>query len=381
MTAPVRLLELRSVWGTGGGPDKTILLGSRQTNGSRISTTVCYIRDRRDEVFSIDRQAASLGVDYVEVLERHSFDPSIWPALRAVVRDRGIQIVHAHDYKTDLLAWGLGAFENVIPLSTAHGWAGQSPRERFYYAVEKRLLTRFPRVIAVSSPIKAELVRTGSRPERVTVIPNGIDHRRFARDRSRTASVKRDLGYEPQDVVIGAVGRLESEKCYDLLIEAFARIRERRPRLRLAIAGEGSCRLPLEQAIGRLKVSATSRLLGHYADVAALHHAFDLFVQSSDREGSPNAVLEAMALETPLVATDVGGTDELVTDGVHGLIVPKNDVAALAHAMEVAIDDPEAANARARTARQRVELELSFEKRMHKVDAICHELITDRARS
>src|SRR5436190_12996101 len=130
---PVRVLELRSVRGTGGGPEKTILAGAARSDPRRFAVTVCYIRDRRDDVFALDSVAAGLGVDYVEVIERHSFDRAIWPALRALVRSRRIDIVHAHEYKTDLLAWLLGRAEDVVPLSTVHGWSGGGVRETWLY--------------------------------------------------------------------------------------------------------------------------------------------------------------------------------------------------------------------------------------------------------
>ena len=76
MTRPIRILELRSVRGTGGGPEKTILLGAARTDPARFAVTVCYIRDQRDRVFSIDAVAAGLPVDYVELHERQSFDPA-----------------------------------------------------------------------------------------------------------------------------------------------------------------------------------------------------------------------------------------------------------------------------------------------------------------
>lgn len=97
MSRPVRVLEIRSVRGTGGGPEKTILLSAARFDPDRVQTTVCYIRDARDDVFGIDKRAAAMGVDYVEVHERHSFDPSAWAALRRVVRERQIDIVHAHE--------------------------------------------------------------------------------------------------------------------------------------------------------------------------------------------------------------------------------------------------------------------------------------------
>src|SRR6478752_1728556 len=95
---PIRILELRSVRGTGGGPEKTILLGA-QMSSPGYQVTVCYLRDQRDHIFGVDHRAAQAGVDYVEVLEKHSFDPGIWPQLRDLVRDRAIDLVHAHDHK------------------------------------------------------------------------------------------------------------------------------------------------------------------------------------------------------------------------------------------------------------------------------------------
>ena len=374
MSRPIRVLELRSVWGTGGGPDKTILAGSALTNPDLAKITVCYIRDARDAVFSIDQRAREMGLDYEEILEQNSFDRRIWPALRGLVRRRAIDIVHAHDHKTDFLTWMLGMCEPVVPLSTAHGFAGDSRNEKVYYAVEKRLLARFPRVIAVSQPIKAELVRTGSRAERVTVINNGIDPAMFRRKPELVAGARAAIDCGTDDVVIGAVGRLESEKRFDHLLQAFAVVRAGDPRVVLVIAGDGRLRADLERQALELGLGRSCRFLGHRSDVIALHHAFDVFVQSSEREGTPNAVLEAMALETPLVATDVGGTNELVTDGEHGLLVRRHDVKGLVAALASVVADPEAASIRARAARVRVETELSFERRVRRVEAVYQDL-------
>jgi glycosyltransferase involved in cell wall biosynthesis len=374
MPAPIRVLELRSVWGTGGGPDKTILAGAVLTDPTLVETVVCYVRDTRDKVFAIDARARQLGLDYVEVLERHSFDHAVWPSLRALVRSRGIDIVHAHDAKTDFLAWTISLLEPIVPLSTAHGFSGDSRKERIYYAVEKRLLARFPRVIAVSQPIKAELVRTGSMPERVTVINNGIDPALFSRQPGRAAEARATISCSADDFVIGAVGRLESVKRFDVLLDAFARVRSTHPHAVLVMAGDGPLRGMLEQRAEQLGLHGSCRFLGHYTDVILLHHAFDMLVQSSVREGTPNAVLEAMALETPIVATDVGGTSELITDGRHGLLVPSLDADALAEAILRVVRNPDDAAARARAARARVEHDLSFERRVRKVETVYQEL-------
>ena len=375
---PVRVLELRSVNGTGGGPEKTILRGAADA-GPGVAVTVCYLRDVRDPVFGIDRRASDAGVDYVEVRERHSFDPSIWGPLKALVRSRAIDVVHAHEYKTDLLALLLSRSTGATPLATAHGWTGHSRRERLvYYPADKRVLGRFPAVVAVSSEVKAELISHGCRPERVRVLLNGIDHRAFRRDPGRVPEARARFGLVDGQFTIGAVGRLEPQKRFDLLIAAFDRLRKTRPLLQLLIAGDGSLRHALQADIDARRLGSACRLLGHLDDVPMFHHAIDLFVQSSSYEGTPNAVLEAMALGTPLVATAVGGTTELVTDGREGLVVPPEDVDALVAAIERVCSDAAAAGVRVAAARRRVETDLSFESRLRALEGIYRELAAVR---
>ncbi len=373
---PLHILELRSVRGTGGGPEKTILVGAARSDPQRFRVTVCYIRDRRDEAYVLDRLAADLKVDYVEVHERHSFDRSIWPALRRLVRDRRIDIVHGHDYKTNLLAFLLARAERIVPLATAHGWTGQSAREtRLYYPAERWLLGRFPRVIAVSSEIADRLVDAGAQRERVTTILNGIDTETFQRDPDRVAAARASFNVPAGTAVVGSVGRLERQKRFDILIDAVARLRQQRRDVTLVIAGDGSLAETLRTCASTHGVADACVFAGHRTDVVDVLHGFDLFVQSSEYEGTPNCVLEAMAVGAPVVATTVGGTAELIDDRVHGLLVSPHDPAALAAAIATALDDRDAAGRRAVAARLRIEQEFSFDTRMRKVEQIYEALV------
>jgi glycosyltransferase involved in cell wall biosynthesis len=379
VTRPIRVLELRSVRGTGGGPEKTILLTAARTDRARIRVTVCYIRDARDRVFAIGERARALGVDYVEPVERGSFDLRILAELTALIASRDIDIIHAHDYKTDVLTWFLARRTGAIPLSTAHGWSGHSVRERWlYYPLDKWLLARYPRVIAVSSDVRGELLRYGAREDRVTVVLNGIDAEQFRRDPARNLVVRHAFGLTSEEIAVVAVGRLEPEKRFDLLLRAFAPLAARRPELKLFIAGDGSSRQMLEAERERLGLGRASRLLGHVADPADVYQAADVFVQSADNEGTPNAVLEAMAFEVPIVATDAGGTRELIRHGEDGLVVPRGDERALSAAIGSVMTDRAAARSRAESARARVESDLAFKTRVRRVDAIYEALVDAR---
>ena len=376
---PIRVLELRSVVGEGGGPEKTILRGAKLADPRRLAITVCYLRAAGDGNAVIRERAERLGLDYVEVVERGPLDYRAVLALRALIRARAIDVVHAHDYKTDLLALLLARTDGIVPITTAHGWTGHGWRERrIYYPADRWLMRGFPYVIAVSGQIKMDLVNSGVDGSRVRVVLNGIEANEFRREQWREDTARIEYGIEPHDIVIGSAGRLEPQKRFDLLIQACAIARRTYPKLRLLIAGSGSRRGELE-LLGRELLPDACRILPHQKDIRHLHHALDVFVQSSDYEGTSNAVLEAMALETPLVATAAGGTAEAAAHAMHALIVPTGDVRALAAAIERTLARPREAAARVARARLRVETELSFANRMAAVDSIYEAAVALRA--
>jgi glycosyltransferase involved in cell wall biosynthesis len=236
-------------------------------------------------------------------------------------------------------------------------------------------MTRFPLVIAVSEEIKETLMRAGVGPERIEVVLNAIDPAASVRRREQDATARAALDLPADATVIGAVGRLDPLKNFSMLIEVFERLARQHPALILVIAGEGDARGALQRQADSTGLGARIRLLGHRADIAQVHHALDLFVQSSDREGTPNAVLEAMAFENSVVATAAGGTAEIARHGREAFIVPCGDPAGLEAALREAIQNPEDARARAVAARRRVESELSFEARMKKVERLCEQLV------
>lgn len=380
--SPIRVLEFRCADGSGGGPEKTILLGAAHARPERFDVTVGYIRSADDTAFDIDRRAGELGVQFTSISQRNRFDPAIWKQVRRLVRQKRIQIVHSHDYKTNLIALMLARVEGIVPLSTVHGYTGHSLRERhLYYPADRRQLTRFPLVIAVSSSLRETLLRAGVRPDRVRTVLNGIDAGRFRRDPSRTEVLRNALGLLPGEIALGGIGRLEPQKRFDILLRALALLLPEQPFLRLFLVGEGSSRNELERLARELSVAHACRFLGHRGDLDRIYPALDVLIQSSDYEGTSNVVLEAMAFETPIIATDVGGTTELVRDGVHALVIPPRNLEMLADAIMRTQRDSDATRARVAAARARVEGELSFDTRMETVEGIYEELMAARHRS
>jgi glycosyltransferase involved in cell wall biosynthesis len=373
--SPLRVLVVRGVDGTGGGADKIILRNAASVDRDRIQMTLCFMRHRDDPEFDFDRRCADQQLDYCEVLHRGAADRSVLPQLREQVRRLQPQIIHSHDYKANFYATLLARHGGPRRLATSHGWTGDGWRERMvYYPGDKLLLSRFPGVIAVSDPIRQTLIRWGARPARVRVLLNGVDPDAYRRDASVRRRMREQLGWGEDQVVLGGVGRVERQKRFDVLLDALALLRTDLPHLKLVIAGDGRLLPELREQVQRLGLNDTVRLLGHCSRMRDLYQALDVLVQSSDYEGTPTVVVEAMAMQIPIVATDVGGTGQLISDQQHGLLVPPRRPDQLASAIRQILIHPAAAQQRVAAARQRVETVLSFHQRVAALQQIYHEL-------
>lgn len=192
------------------------------------------------------------------------------------------------------------------------------------------------RTVVVSRAAGDRMLRQGVVPPgKLRVIYNGLDVTAFPVNppSEDIAGVRREMGVPPEWPLLLAVGRLQKPKGYPLLLEAMAILQERGVSCFLAVAGDGEMRAALEEQAVRLGLGDCVRFLGLRHDVIALMAGADALVLSSLWEGLPGAVLEAMAAGLPVVATAVGGTPELVVDGVTGFLVPPGDPAALAGAV------------------------------------------------
>ncbi len=170
---------------------------------------------------------------------------------------------------------------------------------------------------------------------RIIVMPNGIDTSRFALKASVRDSVRKDLLVDAGDIVLLSVGRLVPEKDHALLIRAFSLLYTEEPRLRLRIAGDGPLRNQLQDDIAAMQLCEVVQLLGTRQDIPDLLHGADIFVLSSQIEGMPLVIGEAMATGLPVVATDAAGVREIA--GNLATITPVGDAAALAQALRSAV--------------------------------------------
>jgi glycosyltransferase involved in cell wall biosynthesis len=211
---------------------------------------------------------------------------------------------------------------------------------------------------------------------RIAVIPNGIELERYDPVEARRSAWRERLGVPKDATLVGGVGRLTAQKGFDDLIRAFAAID--RPDAWLVIAGDGPDWEELREMARMFDVSSRVLIPGFVEDIPGLLADLDLFVLSSRQEGHPMVMLEAMAMAVPIVATDIPGIDDTLTDGVEGRLVPPGDVAALADSMGVLINDPGTAARLGRNARKKVEREYTVERMVRRTAILYDGLLAEK---
>lgn len=212
--------------------------------------------------------------------------------------------------------------------------------------------------------------------EKMVMIPSGVDTDRFRP--LPPGDYKARLGLDPQRPVVGIVTRMRVRKGVEEFLRAMIILRARHPQTQVVVVGEVALEEELQAIVAEGGLAPHLHLLGRRSDMPDVLSAFDVFVLSSHDEGMSNAILEAMAMEKPVVATDVGGTGEVVHHGQTGLLVPAKDPAALAAAVGELLDTPARLIAMGRDGRHVVEQRFSARAMVHQMEELYCKLLQQR---
>jgi glycosyltransferase involved in cell wall biosynthesis len=309
-----------------------------------------------------------------------------WRDLRALIglyrmmRRFRPQIVHTHTAKAGMLG-RLAARAARVPV-IVHTFHGHVLRgyfgpltTAFYRAVERRLGASSDVLVAVSDAVKSDLVALGVAPAaKIRVIPLGLDLEPLAAALPR-GSLRREAGVPDGAPLVGIVGRLAPIKDVGTFLRAAAAVRATTPGVHFAVVGDGEERARLEAERTRLGVDDCVFFHGWRRDMAAVYGDLDVVVNCSRNEGTPVALIEALAAARPVVATRVGGTPDLLGDGRRGLLVPEGDPTALAAGIVDALRGSDAVRARAREGQAYVLAHHSSRRLVDDIDTLYRELL------
>jgi glycosyltransferase involved in cell wall biosynthesis len=295
------------------------------------------------------------------------------PRVATWLRDERVDLLHCHLPLAGVVGRLAARLARVPVVYSEHNVIERyHPLTRRAHAATWRLQAA---VVAVSEEVAASVRRTMGEAVPVRVVRNGIDVERMAATAEEVASARAELGVAGSAPLVGTVAVLREQKRLDLWLAAARTVADALPAARFAIVGDGPLRGELEAEAARLGIAGRVTFTGLRPDVRAYHHAFDLFLASSQFEGLPLALLEAMAAGRPVVATRVGGVPEAVDDGVEGLLVPPGDPAALAAAALSLLADPARARALAAAARRRVAADFGVARMARELELLYAEVL------
>lgn len=350
---PKRVLHLR---GSSAllGAERVVLELSRWSPGFGYEPLIVAPHPSRTPPPEYVSVAAAEGMEAITLPCDGRMDLRFPRRLRTLVRHEGIDIVHTHGYKEDVLAALSGL---TVPLvATNHLWKRTTRALRLYSRLDGLVLRSFDRIVAVSEPILADLRAAGIAEHKLAHIPNGIDTERFrppTQDAARCA--RESLGFGPDELVVGMLGSLTPEKGHAFALQALAVLASDCPQLRLCIVGDGPLREELAVETMRLGLAGRVLLAGRRSDVPQVLAGFDLFLLPSLNEGLPMALLEAMATGLPTVASEVGDVGRAVENGVSGRLIPPGSAQAVVLALRELAADPALRRRLGARARERVE--------------------------
>jgi glycosyltransferase involved in cell wall biosynthesis len=350
------------------GPAKNLLRFGVDCRDLVDLSVVTFIRASRENFSEFSNNqfittARSLGIPIHIIRETGPFDRSVLGGLRQVCELQDADIVQTHGLKSHFLV-SLITKRRSRWIAFHHGYTNENLKARFYRVFDRWSLRRCDLVITVCSAFARILAARGVPRERIFVVPNSVNTEVGKPDVTQPEATIQIGQIPPGERIVIAVGRLSVEKGHRYLIDAVSRVLRDSPQLRfrVLIAGSGPADRKLKQQVSKSGLDQHVTFIGHCYDIKAVFSIADLFVLPSLSEGSPNALLESMAARVPIVATNVGGVSEHVTDGDSALLVPPGDSAALAKAMIQLLSDRSTATKFADTAFERARLNFSTAK-------------------
>jgi len=314
----VTILDLRdSPWVD--GPGRTILDCADSLNKQGYRFVIGTFVNESDQEGEYATEARRRNHEVITLRERGQFDWRILTQLQAVMQTMNVDIVHTHDPRTNLVGL-FCAWRNGIPVvATVHGWIANTFKRRIYRLADKIILRFFDSIISVSERTRILIRNAWIADHKITVIANALKVELYKIDRAQQ-EFRRELGLNKKTVLIANIGRLSPEKGHMDFLQAACIVLKTHQNVKFVLIGTGEEQERLEQFVRDNQLMPYVHFAGFRKDMVNVYNSLDLVVQSSYTEGMPNVILEAMLMQVPVIASDVGGTAEVMDNGKYGIL-------------------------------------------------------------
>lgn len=284
----------------------------------------------------LERHFKAIGPTH-RVAMAHKFDIGVVNRLAALIREQGIDIIHTHGYKSDIIGVWAAKKANTPCVVTPHGFENASDiKLRAFIWLGCQAMKKAEKVVPLSPALMQDTIRIGVAPEKRVYIQNGVDLSEVESVRDNAA-----INADKPKKRIGFIGQMISRKNIKALLDSFETLAKSRNDVELLLLGDGDERAELESYTTNLSCKADIQFLGFRDDRLELLKSFDIFVMTSTLEGIPRCLMEACAMGIPVVAFDIPGVDQLIKHKETGLLAPLNDNKRLVELFNQALDDNE----------------------------------------
>jgi glycosyltransferase involved in cell wall biosynthesis len=295
-------------------------------------------------------------------------------ALVAYLRKHKIQVVHTHDFYTNVFGMAASMLARVpVRIASMRETAGM--RSESQLKAQRLAYKLASQVVGNSNAVRVRLMEDGVREDKITVLYNGLDLERLSSNKSRQ-EVLSQFGLEDRQFVTIVANMRHDVKDYPMFLKAAALVREQLPAASFLMAGEGELTDSLRAQAEELGISSQAHFLGRCSEVAELLSISSVCVLSSKAEGFSNSILEYMAAGRPVVATDVGGAREAIVEGETGYLVKSGDAESMAKRIVELLLDQEKNTRFGEAGRRIVESKFSTEAQLRKTEALYQRLLT-----
>lgn len=314
------------------GAEQVLLQLARRQNCNGTESIVGALKDPRLPQNELIKRARQKGLPTWELPTNGKFDLQTIGRLRKFIKEEDISLLHTHNYKSDLLGAAAAKSTRRKIIATVHGFTQNTRAVKLYENIDRWILNNLmDHVITVNRPL-AQIFSQSKQ----TVIPNGIAMPQATNKREETRA---HLSISPTTCLLGTVGRFSIEKNQQLLLQAFNALSKRFNHIQLLLIGDGPQRNTLTQFIEKEQLTKKVILTGIVEDPTAYYQAMDIFILSSDTEGLPMTLLEAMSHGIAPIASAVGGIPDIIKDNDTGMLFTKGTLSQLIDKCQILIQD------------------------------------------
>ncbi|MBI5874110.1 MAG: glycosyltransferase family 4 protein [Candidatus Omnitrophica bacterium] len=337
-----------------------LVAGQRERGDEAFVIVINNAHKPNLDVFEAVKKA---GLHCEVVTSKGRFDLGVVTAVVKILKEKGADILHTHNYKSNLLGL-LSAKKIGVPVvATLHGYIGNSAKLRFYEALDRGILKFFNRVVLVDKSLERWFLNNDVKK---VVINNGVE--------INEADLEPKI--DKKEIIVGTVGRLSQEKGHKYLIEAFAEFNKKYSQGRLLIVGGGELNESLKSQVSSLKIKDKVVFAGFQSEVKPFYENMDIYVSSSLVEHFPLSILEAMSFGKAIIATDAGGTKELIKDRTTGILIKQGDSEAILNSLLLLAGDVDLRSILGENARKFVKENYSLEKMAQAYKKVYEEVLS-----